>query len=232
MSEQFRHEDKYQIDDGEILEMSLRLSQVMRQDPHVGPDGIYEIRSVYFDDFERSCFGGNESGVNIRAKWRIRMYNCRPDALFLERKKKENGMIRKQTCPITLEQYRYLTSSKASLPSDDGMPPLLRRFVLLRAQYLFRPQIIVQYERRPYIFGPGNVRITFDRNIAAGKDLSLFFDRHLPVLPVLPTGQHLLEVKYDAFLPDIVQKAVQQGDMQRVTFSKYFICMQAAGKTA
>ena len=32
--------------------------------PHAGENGIYHIRSLYFDDYENSCFMDNENGVD------------------------------------------------------------------------------------------------------------------------------------------------------------------------
>lgn len=225
MGDYYRHEDKYQIWDTGIVQMLPAIQCVMRPDPHASREGLYLIRSIYFDDIDQSNLAANAAGTDLRDKWRIRMYNNDPTVLFLERKSKENGMIHKDSCLITRDQYNFLVSNDTRLPDLTNVPPLYRRFVLLRARFLYQPQIIVQYERRPFIFGPGNVRVTFDRNIAAGTDLKNFFDPELSVRPILPTGEHLLEVKYDAFLPDVLRGVIQQGSMQRITFSKYALCM-------
>ena len=48
----------------------------------------------------------------------------------------------------------------------------------------------------------------------------------LPERPVLPKGQHLLEVKFDEYLPDYIYHAIQMTNMRLETFSKYYLCRQ------
>ena len=37
-------------------------------------------------------------------------------------------------------------------------------------------------------------------------------------------GAHILEVKYDAFLPDVIACLLQSGDLRQQAFSKYAAC--------
>jgi hypothetical protein len=46
-------------------------------------------------------------------------------------------------------------------------------------------------------------------------------DPNALLYPVLPAGQHVLEVKYDGILPGFLVKAMDMGDLQRTSFSKY-----------
>lgn len=84
--------------------------------------------------------------------------------------------------------------------------------------------MIVAYERTPFVYGPGNVRITFDRNIGSSTDVGSFFDSYLPLRPVLPVGKHILEVKYDEFLPDFLYSVMNLGSLTQSAFSKYYLC--------
>lgn len=34
----------------------------------------------------------------------------------------------------------------------------------------------------------------------------------------------ILEVKYDAYLPDVIQSLLQAGDLRQQAFSKYGVC--------
>lgn len=45
----YRHELKYQITEAERLALCRRLKTVMKPDPHAGREGLYTIRSIYFD---------------------------------------------------------------------------------------------------------------------------------------------------------------------------------------
>lgn len=227
----FRHELKYLCSAGELTILEHRLKCVMRPDSHAGPEGTYHIRSVYFDDYLDSCVAENLAGVNHREKWRLRAYNCDPGRISLECKIKENDMIRKESCPVTLEQFRALTRG-ISLPVSADNPKLLNRFLMLIQTRGFAPKTIVGYDRRPYVNAAGNVRVTMDRNIYSSPDIERFFDWELRRRPVQMTGQHLLEVKYDDFLPDQIYRTVQLRDMNRTAFSKYYLCRKYAIETA
>ena len=66
--------------------------------------------------------------------------------------------------------------------------------------------------------------MTFDCNIASSPAVDDFFEETLVERPVLPAGMHLLEVKYDAYIPDVIYRIIQMTNMQQVTFSKYYLC--------
>lgn len=191
-------------------------------DPHVGEDGTYQIRSVYFDDCQNRYFYENENGTDPREKFRIRIYDASQSRITLECKKKEKGMTHKVSCPLTLEQYYKIMEGKL-LPSPDTHE-LLCRFLSLQQHTQLEPKVIVAYERIPYVYDFGNVRITFDKNIGSTTDFQSFFDPYLPLRPVLPMGKHVLEVKYDELLPNFLYDAMNLGSLQRTAFSKYYLC--------
>ena len=40
----------------------------------------------------------------------------------------------------------------------------------------------------------------------------------------MPPGQQLLEVKYDAYLPDFIYRSLQLSSLRQTAFSKYYLC--------
>ena len=91
------------------------------------------------------------------------------------------------------------------------------------------PAVIVEYDRVPYVYPDGNVRITIDRNICASPDTGEFLRQDIVTVPVLERGYHLLEVKYDEYLPDFIRQALQIVSLDKTSFSKYYLC-RLAGK--
>ena len=87
-----------------------------------------------------------------------------------------------------------------------------------------RPVVIVEYERIPYVYKNGNVRITLDTNIASSSAVGQFLEESIPKRPVMPLGQQLLEVKYDEYLPDFIYRNLQLSSLRQTAFSKYYIC--------
>ena len=86
------------------------------------------------------------------------------------------------------------------------------------------PKVIIAYERTAFVHPSGNVRITFDRNIMASRNREEFLeDRVSGMVPVLPAGMHVLEVKYDEFLPDTIAQQLEIGKLRKTAFSKYYL---------
>lgn len=226
----YRTELKYFCTEAELALIENRIQNLCEPDPHAGENGIYRIRSVYFDDYENTCFYENENGTDPREKFRIRIYNENLSRITLELKKKRNGKNHKDNCPLSKEQLEAILQghfSQSDIVQEKLSQPqlaLLNKFYLQYQMRLLRPKVIVAYERTPFIYTPGNVRITFDRNISTSRDLQSFADGNLQLRPIMPMGKHILEVKYDELLPDYIHNALQIGSLQRTTFSKYYLC--------
>ena len=222
VGEKFRNELKYVCTEGELQIISARIRHMCKLDSHVGEQGIYCIRSVYFDDFWNSCLKENENGNDPREKFRIRIYNAEDARITLECKKKERAMTHKDSCRLTRSQYDQIVAGNYMPTSED--PPLLRRFAVQLHSRLLRPKVIVAYERTPFVYKVGNVRITFDRNIGSTTNIEGFFDKELPLRPIMNAGEHVLEVKYDEFLPEYLYGALNLANLRQTAFSKYALC--------
>ena len=219
----FRHELKYLISAAELAMLRNRIQNLIPLDGHVGATGAYSIRSLYFDDYENSCFYENENGTAPREKFRIRIYNGSTDKITLECKRKERGKTLKTSCPLTIEQTRMLMEGRV-LPDIANQPEVLRKLSLQMLTKRMRPVVIVEYDRIPYVYKNGNVRITLDTNVASSKEIHRFLDETIPKRPVMPAGQQLLEVKYDEYFPDFIYRNLQLHSLQQTAFSKYYIC--------
>lgn len=219
----WRHELKYVCTVPQMKIVESRVRPLLRLDPHTGQAGRYSIRSVYFDDEWNSCYLENEDGTDPREKFRIRIYNASDEKITLELKQKRRGMTRKLSCPLGREQCRRILRGEI-LEDDVELAPLLRKFVLQQKGRNLMPKVIVEYERIPYIFKLGNVRVTLDENIVSSSQTEHFLDSDFRRRPVMPAGQHVLEIKYDEFLPDSVRQVLALETLQRMSFSKYYLC--------
>ncbi len=220
----FRHEMKYLVSDAMLASLESRLKGILKPDSHAGPDGKYVIRSLYFDDIDDSAFNENESGTSRREKFRIRIYNGSMDRISLERKAKVADKIRKTSCLLTREQYDILTDPRADKTVRQEYPELMQKLLAMYQIRRMEPKVIVEYERRPYVYRDGNVRITFDRNVTSSYDIKTFTDDKINGRPVMPVGQQLIEVKYDTFLPDHIYRTIAMPGMLLTAYSKYYLC--------
>ncbi len=105
---------------------------------------------------------------------------------------------------------------------DSGRPLVGELLDKMRAQGL-RPKTIVDYTREPFVYPPGNVRVTLDYDIRTGLSSTDFLN---PDSLTIPAGDSpsVLEVKWDAFLPDVIRAAVQLEGRRAAAFSKYALC--------
>ena len=222
----YRHELKFQCSEIQMTIIENRIKTLMQLDSHV-KDGRYNVRSIYFDNYNNRCFFENERGVDPREKYRIRIYDASDDHISFECKRKERGKTYKSSCQISKNTYTNLIYEKrtniSSVKSD-----LLREFVVLKETQLFKPVVIVEYDRTPYVYSVGNVRITLDRNIRSSSNFQDFFSDKISSRAILPKGQHLLEIKYDELIPDYIKEVLQLGDLQQTTFSKFYLCRKYA----
>ena len=109
---QFRNEVKHEISSGDLLILRQRLRMVMKPDEHA-VDGRYEIRSLYFDNLDDKALREKLDGVNIREKYRIRLYNHDHSIIHLERKFKHGGFGYKDSANLTPEQLAQIISLAA-----------------------------------------------------------------------------------------------------------------------
>ena len=105
-------------------------------------------------------------------------------------------------------------------------PEELVRELYAKMNYqLLRPRVLVSYVREPYIYAPGNVRVTFDSNIRTSLFSQDFLTKEIVNISATDTPKEMLmEVKYDAFIPGIIQDIVQVKNIRQQAFSKYGAC--------
>ena len=129
-NKQYRHELKYICTAGQLALLQSRIHHLIPLDSHARDTGMYNIRSLYFDDYYNRCYYENENGTDPREKFRIRIYNGSTEKISLELKKKERGKTLKLSCPLTEEQCRTLMRGEI-LPDSGDYPPVLHKLLLL-----------------------------------------------------------------------------------------------------
>ncbi len=219
----YRHEYKYPISELEAAVLKQRVKAIMTLDPHVSSEGMYLISSLYFDDYYDSCYYENENGTDPREKYRIRIYNNNTDRISLECKRKERGKTLKTSCKLSKEQVEDIVQG-IPLKCGSNTDPLLLKFIDSQHSRNLKPKTIVEYKRVPYVYKSGNVRVTFDSQLASSTYVVKFLEGNFPRRPVMPIGKLLLEVKFDEFLPDYLYDIMQLNNLTQTAFSKYYLC--------
>lgn len=219
----YRHEYKYLMRYDQMMLTKLRASALMHTDGHVNEEGKYLIKSLYFDDEHDKCFHENEDGCNERYKYRIRYYNDDTSFIMLEKKSKLNGMTLKEQARLTLEQCKELMEGNIPQINGDMTKELVQLLTGIKLDGV-KPKVIVQYEREPYIYEAGNVRVTFDEHICSSNEIDRFLEKDIPVRPILRKGESLMEVKWDDVMPRHIADYLSLDKLQWTSFSKYYYC--------
>jgi hypothetical protein len=220
----YRHELKYSIPYGDYLALRSRVRGVMTTDPHVSENGTYQIRSIYFDNTDDKALREKIDGVAKREKFRIRYYNDDFSFITLEKKMKIDDLCLKYDATITEEECRKLLAGDLAWMKDHPEGLVRELYAKMRYQRL-RPRVLVSYVREPYIYKPGNVRVTFDSHVRTSLYHQEFLTKEVADISATDTPQDMLvEIKYDAYLPQIIQDLIQMPGIRRQAFSKYGAC--------
>lgn len=223
----YRVEDKYNCTEPELYMLQSRMEAVLRPDSNEGDPEGYRITSLYFDDLADSCLQDTVDGVNLRNKYRIRIYNDSLDVIKLEVKTKKDNRILKRSKTITRAQMESLMRGDCIEDEGAAEDPATLFNLAVRTQGL-KPKVIVAYERKAYVYEPGNVRITFDRNVRASSRVENFGQKNISY-DFLREYDKVLEVKYDAFIPDFLLQLLELGNMRQSAYSKYQLCRECGG---
>lgn len=214
----YRHEWKHEVNYSDLMLLRQRLRAIMAPDPHA-VDGRYVIRSLYFDTPTDKALREKLDGVDRREKFRIRYYNRDTSMIHLEKKSKLGGLGNKQSAALTARQVQCIVDGDLHWMETHEHGLVRELYAKMRVQGL-RPRTIVDYTREPFVFAPGNVRVTLDYDIRTGLYSTDFLD---PDCITIPAGDApmILEVKWDNFLPDIIRDAVRLPGRRVSAFSKY-----------
>lgn len=216
----YRHEYKLHISLTDYYVLLSRLPLIMSKDSHADENNSYKIRSLYFDNVYDKALMEKINGDNRREKFRIRYYNNDLSFIKLEKKCKINGLCLKLSCPITKSECEMILNGDTDWMKNSERQ-LLQELKSKMTAELLNPRTVITYDRNPFIYEYGNVRVTLDKNIRTSMYNSLdFFDIDSHNIPVI-NDSIILEIKYDEFLPEIIRNTVFLNGRSRSSYSKY-----------
>jgi len=219
----FRHEFKYYINYIEYHSLRSRLKHLLQCDKYANDKGEYHIRSLYFDDVHNSALYEKQAGVLSRKKFRIRIYNISDNVIKLEKKSRIGQFINKTSATLTRHQYEDIVAERYDFLKASDNKLFNELYFHIKATKLI-PDVIVDYTREAYTLPLSNIRITFDKNMKTGLYSKDLFNKNIPTVDVLERPWHVLEIKYDNFLPDYLRAILQISSSQRFAISKFVIC--------
>lgn len=222
--QQMRHELKYMINEADYLWLRDRLATAMPLDSNADENTReYHITSLYFDNMFNDALWDKQNGVEFRDKYRVRTYNLGKKGITLEKKSKYGSMTAKRSARMSRRQYEDLIFGDYNFLLPSREPLFEELYAKIRTENL-KPVVLVDYDREPYMYPVGNVRITFDRNLHSGQFSTDLLSGQVTSVPVFEPGALILEVKYDDVLPPQIHALLQGLRAQRMALSKYTLC--------
>jgi len=220
-----RHELKYLINYADYHSIAAAAGQILYPDENSGDNG-YLIRSLYFDDIYDSAYRDKQAGILRRRKHRIRIYNYSDEVIKFEIKDKFDSYISKISASITREQCIDMIHGNFDFMLNSDKQALRAGFIDART-HILSPAVVVDYNREAFVLDEGNVRLTFDSKLRAGFCSNNLFDPDMPTLPAIEPDMLIMEVKFDDFLPSVVQKLLAPVNSKQSSQSKYVMCRDA-----
>lgn len=219
-----RFEHKYMLDKQTFLKVLSVMDEHMVLDAHNIGHKPYTIANLYFDTPDDYLIRTSLSKPRYKEKLRLRAYGI-PTAdskVYLEIKKKVNGLVNKRRTTLTLEEaYRFVASGTPPARKEYMNPQVLCELEYFLKIYDLSPKLYLAYDRIAY-FEKDNpdLRISFDQNIRSRRyDLRPEHGDYGEKL--LSDDCYLMEVKTSLAKPLWLTRTLSELNIPRRSFSKY-----------
>lgn len=214
-----RREEKFLLKKIEAYRYIHRFDAVLMRDFHA-KHGSYPVRSLYFDTVDDKDFFEKVNEQEIRRKIRLRVYSPNDTTAKLERKQKQNLYQKKQSLTISRADAQEMAAGNYRVLLNYGNAFADEIYVIL-SQEVYRPKVIVEYNRLAFMAKENHIRLTFDSDIRATESNVDLFDPRLPLLPVFDPEYVVFESKYDKFMLSYIKDLQGEINKTAITASKY-----------
>lgn len=220
-----RFEKKFILDQKKYDELIPKLLEYMNPDEHCKFKKNYSIYNIYYDTKNNDVIRHSISKPYYKEKLRLRSYTI-PTSLdnkvFLELKKKINGIVNKRRVVMTLkEAYDFLEYRKRPLLNDYINEQVIQEIEYYLSKNEVYPSVYIGYTRNAF-FGKDDkdFRVTFDSNIITRRD-SLSLEDGCFGTDILGENKYLMEVKFLGAIPLWFTKILSDLKIYNTHFSKY-----------
>ena len=224
-----RREVKYLLTD----EQRARLMELFAEHMVADEWGASTVCNVYYDTPTQMLIRRSLEKPDYKEKIRVRSYGPAKEGkpVFLELKKKFDGIVYKRRCTAGLDTVDAFFSGthEPATQIERELDFAIRRYEGIK------PYVYLAYDREAF-YGKNDheFRVTFDRNIRFRTErVSLAEDTDGE--QILPEGMSLMEVKAADAIPQWLVGFMSAEGIRRVSFSKYgmaYKMMHARGEVA
>ncbi len=219
-----RYEHKYLMNKKTFEKIINEMDNYMELDIHNKNHSFYTISNIYFDTKDDYLIRSSLSKPIYKEKLRLRAYGI-PDKssyVFLEIKKKFNGIVNKRRTPIKLDEaYKFMETGKSPKTKEYMNKQVLKEISYFIKCYELQPKLYLAYDRIAYFErNNADLRISFDHNIRSRRSsLSLEDGDYGKML--LDDDTYLMEIKTFRAKPLWLTHLIAELNLKHNNFSKY-----------
>lgn len=223
-----RCEKKYMLDKEQYEAVINKMSSHMELDAYNKDNKFYMISNIYYDTPDDRLIRASIEKPAYKEKMRVRSYGVPgiDDNVFVEIKKKYNGIVNKRRSGIKLgDAYDYLdgkiTAGMLEKKNERINRQVLGEIDYFKHFYNLQPKLYLSYERMAYFEkNDGSFRVTFDTDITTRRhDVRLELGSYGK--KIIPENMFLMEIKINKAVPIWFTKILSEYDIYPVSFSKY-----------
>lgn len=220
-----RYEKKFIISDYQYRILIPRLLEFMEPDGYCKDGKTYSIYNIYYDTENDDVIRHSISKPFYKEKLRLRSYrNLRSEdeKVFLEMKKKINGIVNKRRVVLTLkEANNFLEEGIKPKFSDYVNQQVINEIEYYLKNNDIKPKVYISYVRSAF-FAKDNkdFRLTFDTKILTRRDYLTLKEGSFG-RDILGEGKYLMEVKILGAMPVWFTKILSELKIYNTHFSKY-----------
>ncbi|GIM28360.1 molecular chaperone [Clostridium polyendosporum] len=220
-----RYEKKYLISIEQYNKLIPRLLKYMELDKHCKHNENYSIYNIYYDTENSDVISHSISHPYYKEKLRLRSYGI-PDSpndrVFLELKKKIDGIVSKRRAKLTLEEaYKFLEFGEKPVSDEYHNKQVLSEIEYYLRNNPVHPTVYIGYKRTA-LFGKENkdFRVTLDSKILTRRNILRLEEGYFGE-DLLERDQYLMEVKIIGAMPIWFTKLLLELSIYSTHFSKY-----------
>lgn len=211
-----RVEKKYLLNKYQAEKLINKISRYIKSDEYP----YSKICNIYFDTQNSDLIRRSIEKPVYKEKVRLRSYGIpnKEDRVFLEIKKKFDGVVTKRRIALKLEDvYDYLENGK----KPEANKQIFNEIDYCFKKYSLKPSMYISYERYSYAGkDDDNFRLTFDTNIIS-RDSDLKLDNGDYGINAIGKDVFLMEVKCLGSMPLWFTNTLSDLKIYPISFSKY-----------
>jgi hypothetical protein len=210
-----RYEQKYLLNQSQYDEISRALTGFVREDEF----GRTTVYSVYYDTDDYAITNKLLNKSDYKEKLRLRSYGVphKGDTVYVELKKKLNGVSYKQRVPIPFTG----AGSSLNLGLGIGGNYISGEINWFLQYYNPSPRFTLWYDRLAFHgMESKGLRITFDTHIR-WRDSAVDYTKEIDGHPLLDENTWLMELKVEESIPLFLSCLLAQLKIFPVSFSKH-----------